>query len=118
MYMVGAPKALLEFNETIYLADGPLNINKFNQAFNQLSGGTYITNTTELNPNSTYKIQGQTYTSMTSSVIVYDANETRADYPINDKGYPKAPSATTDYFFEMGSGWFEQTPKHRAVTSG
>ena len=115
MYMVGAPKALLEFNETIYLADGPLNINKFDAEFNNLSGGTYITNVPDLDPNDTYKFQGQTYSALTESVNVSSVNESRTNYPINDKGYPMAPSATTDYFFEMGSGWFEQTPKHRAL---
>jgi hypothetical protein len=29
--MIGAPDALLEFNEVIYLADAPININKFEE---------------------------------------------------------------------------------------
>jgi hypothetical protein len=29
-------------------------------------------------------------------------------------GYPMTPTNSESYFFQMGSGWFEQTPQHRA----
>ena len=113
--MVGAPKALVEFNETIYMADGPINIRRFDEEFNNLSGGTYVNTVPVLDPNNTYKIKGQTYSALTSGFQISAVTENRTDYPLDAQGYPKAPSATTDYFFEMGSGWFEQTPKHRAL---
>lgn len=115
MTMIGAPKALIDFNETIYVADGPINIERFNEEFNQLSGGTKIIETPTLVQNDTYKIKGVTYTAMTNSYQVDSVSDVRSDYPIDENGYPTAPSATTEYFFEMGSGWFEQTPKHRAL---
>jgi hypothetical protein len=30
------------------------------------------------------------------------------------EGYPKAPLNTETYFFQIGSGWYEQTPQHRS----
>ena len=67
MAMVGAPKALLEFNETIYLADGPINMSVFDTEYNALSGGTYSQVTTGLDSTNTYKIQGKTFTALTTS---------------------------------------------------
>ena len=115
MSMVGAPKALLEFNETIYLADGPINMSAFNVQYDALSGGTYSQVTTGLDSTNTYKIQGKTFTALTTSYQIDIVNETRSDYPVDVQGYPSTASATTEYFYEMGSGWFEQTPKHRAL---
>tara|TARA_B110000503_G_scaffold116250_1_gene175183 strand:+ start:5420 stop:8389 length:2970 start_codon:yes stop_codon:yes gene_type:complete len=115
MAMVGAPKALLEFNETIYLADGPINMSVFDTEYNALSGGTYSQVTTGLDSTNTYKIQGKTFTALTTSYQIDIVNETRSDYPVDVQGYPSTASATTEYFYEMGSGWFEQTPKHRAL---
>jgi hypothetical protein len=38
---IGAPEALVEFNENVYLADTNINIEKFNLLYSQISGGTY-----------------------------------------------------------------------------
>ena len=42
MRLIGAPDALIEFNEHIYLADQRINMVKFDTEFAQLSGGTYV----------------------------------------------------------------------------
>ena len=114
MRMVGAPKALVEFNETIYMADGPININQFNEEYDSLSGGTRLEILPVLNPTDTYKIKGVTYTAFTPTSQTTFIDTTRGDYPIDEEGYPTNPTFTNSYFFEMGSGWYEQTPKHRA----
>lgn len=114
MRMVGAPKALVEFNETIYMADGPINIDRFNEEYDSLSGGTRLEILPVLDPTTTYKIQGVTYTAFTPTSQTTFIDTTRGDYPIDDEGYPTNATFTNNYFFEMGSGWYEQTPKHRA----
>jgi hypothetical protein len=114
MRMVGAPKALIEFNETIYMADGPINIQQFDSELNSLSSGTKLDILPVLQQNDTYKIKGVTYTAFTPSSQVSFVTSQRADYPVDNEGYPQNPTFTSDYFFEMGSGWYEQTPKHRA----
>ena len=112
--MVGAPKALVEFNEIIYLADGPINMNVFDSEYTQLTGGTYSEVVPILDQNNIFKIQGTQYTGTTTTTNIYDITLNRLNYPVDQNGYPKAPINTVDMFFEKGSGWFEQTPKHRA----
>jgi len=36
------------------------------------------------------------------------------DYPVDALGFPKAPINTETYFFQLGAGWYEQTPQHRS----
>ena len=50
MRMIGAPEALIEFNETIYLADGPINIERFNEEYATITGGTKTTETPGVRP--------------------------------------------------------------------
>ena len=114
MRMIGAPKALVEFNETIYMADGPIDLAEFDKQLAELSGGTKLEILPVLNQNSTYKIKGETYTAFTPQSITTFTEEVRGDYPMDDEGYPSVVSPTDSYYFEMGSGWFEQTPQHRA----
>lgn len=114
MRMIGAPKALVEFNETVYMADGPIDLAEFDKQLTELSGGTKLEILPVLNQNSTYKIKGETYTAFTPQSITTFTEEVRGDYPMDDEGYPSVVSPTDSYYFEMGSGWFEQTPQHRA----
>jgi hypothetical protein len=112
--LIGAPEALVDFSEYVYLADGKINMDKFNSQFVQISGGTYVTVAPTLEIANTFNILGYKYTGFTTTTSVVDVNISREDYPIDDEGYPKAPSPTDDYFFQIGSGWFETTPEHRA----
>ena len=112
--MVGAPQALVEFNETVYIADGPVNMEVFDSQYAQLTGGTYSDIVPVLDPTNVYKIQGTQYTGTTTTANIYNINLNRLNYPVDKNGYPTAPINTVDMFFEKGSGWFEQTPKHRA----
>ena len=115
MRMIGAPDALVEFNEYIYLADQKININEFNTQFANISGGTYSKSVPVLDPTYVFTIQGSGYTGFTTSTSLSDSNVTISNYPIDNFGYPKSPANTDSYFFQMGSGWFESTPKHRSL---
>lgn len=114
MRLIGAPEALIDFNETIYLADGPINIERFNEEYATITGGTKTSEEPVLDPNVTFSFEGTTYTGFTTQVSITSVDTDRGDYPIDDKGYPKSPTSTEDIFFEKGAGWYEQTPEHRA----
>jgi hypothetical protein len=112
--LIGAPDSLIEYNEHIYLADQKINLDQFTYQWAQISGGTYVQNTPSYLPGATYKIRGNTYTAFTTTDTYTDVSITLADYPIDDLGFPKAPVNTETYFFQLGAGWYEQTPSHRS----
>jgi hypothetical protein len=114
MRLIGAPEALIEFNEHIYLADQRINMENFRTQYAQISGGTYVQQVPSLLPGETYKIKGQLFTAFTTTDIYEDSIITRANYPVDDLGYPKAPVETESMFFQKGAGWYESTPQHRS----
>jgi hypothetical protein len=114
MRMIGAPDALLEFNEVVYLADAPIRVDKFNEQFACLSGGTIYVETPTLDPNNTFQIQGVTYTGYSTDGVIRTVTNALDSYGIDNRGYPKSPKATESNFFQKGSGWFEKTPHHRS----
>ena len=127
--LLGAPEALVEFNEYVVLADAKINMNpglkfewtlkdrdpsyvpvqtKFNQQWEIISGGSYTTST--LN----YSIPfAQFYISTATTQNPF----TRIDYPIDQSGYPTTPRITSNYFFQRGAGWFERTSEHKSDVS-
>lgn len=114
MRLFGIPDAMILFNEHIYLADGPINLNKFNNALSKLEGGYYIDSDPILT-NKTYTIEGVLFTGFTSNndsiVVDYDIN----DYPVDYfTGYPKKVS-NPNFYFQKGAGWYELTPTHRSL---
>jgi hypothetical protein len=114
MRLIGAPEALVEFNENVYLADQVINMNRFENFFAAISGGTYAKQSPTLNPAVTYSIRGVVYTGYTSVYSYQSVNLTIDDYPVDDNGYPMAPEDNEDYFFQKGAGWFEVTTQHRS----
>jgi hypothetical protein len=114
MRFVGAPEALLEFNEVIYIADTKINVNKFDQQYARISGGTQYVEQPTFDPNNTFSIQGVTYTGYTTSGFIRPVNNTSVDYGIDSDGYPSSPQATETDFFQKGAGWFEKNPQHRS----
>lgn len=113
--MVGAPDALIEFNENIYLADGPINYNDFKDHYVCISGGTQVVDTPVFDPAVTFNILGTTYTGFTTSTQYNDVNLTFGEFPIYEDGYPRAINDNPSYFFQKGAGWFEQTPEHTSL---
>jgi hypothetical protein len=114
MSLIGAPESLVEFNLYGYLADQKINLSQFNSKFASISGGTYVQDTPVLDSTYTFSIMGNIYTGFTTQNTLQDVNITREEYPMDEYGYPSAPEDTETYFFQSGSGWFEQTPEHRA----
>ena len=114
MKLIGAPDAIVEFNEHVYLADQAINLNQFNKQYASIEGGTYVEESAVLDPNNVFTFQGVQYTGYTTEFIIKDVSLTRSDFPMDDYGYPVAPEDSESYFFQLGSGWFEQTPSHRA----
>ena len=114
MRLIGAPESLIEFNEHIYLADQRINLDQFYVQWASISGGTYVQSSPSYLPGSTYKIKGVTYTGYTSTNTYEDVSIRLEQYPIDKEGFPKAPVNTEDYFFQLGSGWYETTPQHRS----
>jgi hypothetical protein len=114
MRLIGAPEALVEFNEYVYLADQRINLSQFDTQFSQISGGTYLQQIPTLEPGNLFSIFGTTYTGFTTTSDIQDVNITIDEYPMDENGYPTTPINSESYFFQMGSGWFEQTPQHRA----
>ena len=114
MKLIGAPEALIEFNEYVYLADQKINVNDFDSQYAEISGGTYVSNTPIIESGNTFTIMGVTYTGFTTSDTIEDSNVIIEEYPIDSDGYPQKPLIDGEYFFQKGAGWFESTPKHRS----
>lgn len=114
--LIGAPDALIEFNEHIYLADQRINMAKFDVEFPQLSGGTYVNEQPSLSPGNTFSIRGQIFTAYTTTTSFEAVNIRRNDYPVDDLGFPQSPNpaGTNGVFFQEGAGWYEATPTHRS----
>lgn len=114
--LIGAPDALIDYNEFIYLADQRINMDNFNTQWASLSGGTYATETPTLNGAVTYSVRGQQFTAYTTTAEFQSVNIRRNDYPVDKFGLPKAPSTTGSnaVFFQEGAGWYQSTPQHRS----
>lgn len=111
--LIGAPEALIEFNEYIYVADQKISLNDFEKQYNLISGGTYSQELPVLDTTDIFSIMGTTYTGFTTQNIVQNANVVLEDYPIDENGYPSMPQENDSFFFQIGGGWFESTPQHR-----
>jgi len=112
MRTIGAPDALIEFNETIYTVDRKLKYDDFLTQYVQISGGTYTQQLPGYLPGSEYKILGRTFSAFTTNLASTTSNYTITDYPVNSDGYPKTPDQTTNFFFQQGQGWYEQNSFH------
>ena len=115
MSLIGAPEALVEFNEYVYLADQRINMSDFDRQYANISGGTYSKRIPTFENGNTFKIQGVTYSGFTTTTSLEDVTLTSNDYPVDSGGYPSSTVNNDSYFFQMGAGWFESTPKHRSL---
>ena len=111
--MVGAPDALIDFNEYVYVADQRINMVEFNQQFAEISTGNVVQQLPVLQTNNIFSIQGIQYTGFTTTSTNFTVTTTRNDYPVDLFGCPQMPVATEDFFFQIGGGWYESTPQHR-----
>jgi hypothetical protein len=112
--LFGAPEALIEFNEHIYLADQKINLIKFNTELTKLQTGTYI-DIDPITTVSTYKFNGITYSSVTENTSLINVNFNTENYPLDrETGYPQ-PKKSSQLFFQMGAGWYQLTSKHKSL---
>jgi hypothetical protein len=114
MRLIGAPDALVEFNEYVCLADQKINMSEFDSQYANISGGTYSKTLPTLDGGYTFNIQGYQYSGFTTTSVLQEVDLSKGDYPISDSGYPVSPVNSETYFYQMGAGWFESTPKHRS----
>jgi len=112
--LIGAPESLIEYNEHIEIADQKIDLDYFISEFGKITGGTYVDVRPTLQPNSTFKLKGITYTAFTNETYFENVDITLEDYPIDENGYPKMPTEDGTNFFQKGAGWYEQTPSHRS----
>jgi hypothetical protein len=114
MNNIGAPEALLEFNEHIYKVDNKIQLSRFDSLYSTITGGTFTNLFPTLDPNNVYRFQGAPYTAYTQSTTIQDVSITKEDYPVDSLGYPKTPVNTDSFYFQKGEGWFESTTQHRS----
>jgi len=111
--MVGAPEALIDFNEYVYVADQRINMSEFAKQYIQITGGTYNLQVPVLQGDNLYYIQGVQYTGFTTTSVNSNVLTVRDDYPVDAFGCPQMPTPSESYYFQIGGGWFESTPQHR-----
>jgi hypothetical protein len=111
--LVGAPEFLIDFNEHVYIADQRINLDEFQAQYINISGGTYVQSTPVLDLTDLYSIMGVQYTGVTLSSATFDVSFTAVDYPVDQFGCPSMPADGSNYYFQIGGGWFESTPQHR-----
>jgi hypothetical protein len=80
--MVGAPEALIDFNEYIYVADTRINMSEFDQQYAQISLGNYIQQFPVLETTNLFSIHGIQYTGFTTTTTNANVLTTRDDYPV------------------------------------
>ena len=114
MRLIGAPDALIDFNEYVYVADQRINMSEFDTQYANISGGTYSKKIPTLENGNIIQIQGSGYTGFTTMTSLQDVTLTSNDYPVDSSGYPLSPVNNDSYYYQMGAGWFESTPKHRS----
>jgi hypothetical protein len=114
--LVGAPEALVEFNEYIYIAGQRINMKDFDSKYLDISDGIFVRETPNFltGPNSTFTIYGNVYTAFTIDETYLAVSLDRDQFPVDDDGYPKAPIDTEDFYFQKGAGWFELTKEHQS----
>lgn len=111
--LVGAPEALIDFNEYVYISDRRIDMNEFDQQFSQISIGNFTQEFSVLETTNVFSIHGVQYTGFTTTTTNENVLTTRDDYPVDIFGCPKMPISTDDYFFQVGGGWYQSTPDHR-----
>jgi hypothetical protein len=135
--LLGAPEALIEFNEYVVVADKKVDLipkakfvwdvdpvlgtqpnshyefstPNFIDRWSEISGGTYNTKSIELSLPLTIATGINQFYYETGTTY---HNFGIGDYPIDKSGYPKRPIVTDTYFFQRGAGWFERTEEHKS----
>lgn len=112
--LIGAPDSLVEFNESVFIADSKINVTEFNNKVELLNAGELVNEYPEFD-GSVHSIFGDPFSGFTTVSEVLSASVGRDSYPVDNNGFPKIPIDGPDLFFQMGAGWHESTPEHQAL---
>jgi hypothetical protein len=125
--LIGAPEAMVQFNEYIVLADGKFPTTIISDPGRKFGEVTYR----EIDYGFDFYWDKLSAGVITYPYIWYDSNigtyggtdystgETkthgfvRGDYPIDAEGYPTKPIYNNNYYFQRGAGWYEESLEHR-----
>jgi len=115
---VGAPEALIEFNEHVYVAGQPMNMEKFKNFELKISGGTYteefpVLQTYFSAATNTFPPVIVTGFSQGYQTVTKTTKVNPSALPVDKDGYPTVPKYGPDAYFQAGAGWFEETTEHR-----
>ena len=112
--LIGAPEALIEFNESVYVVSNKINVSDLDSQFSLIGGGEFVETVPVLDTNSIYSFNGESVTGFTSETRSTTVTITREDYPVDSEGYPSPPTNTDGFFFQKGAGWYQLTPDHQS----
>ena len=106
-WLNGGKKSTIELEEAIELL-GCYDVSPgFLNQYQSVSGGLATT-------------KAYLYDNITMNTYMSSTTEshgfTREDYPIDKDGFPTQPRETSNYYFQRGSGWFEETEEHHGET--
>ena len=115
---VGAPEALIEFNEHVYVAGQPMNMEKFKELELKISGGTYteeypVLQTYFSAATNTFPPVIVTGFSQGYETVTKKSTVNPKALPVDKAGYPTVPHYGPNAYFQAGAGWFEETIEHR-----
>ena len=113
--LVGAPEALIEFNEHVYVGAQKIDMGRFDAKWSLISAGTYTEIVPVLSSTTYFSTQFGANVTMpvtTAQTVTKFNNFNRSQYPVNEKGYPTMSNGN---YFQRGAGWFEETTSHRGA---
>ena len=115
---VGAPEALIEFNEHVYVAGQQMNMEKFQELKLKISGGTYteeypVLQTYFSAATNTFPPVIVTGFSQGYETVTKKTTVNPKALPVDREGYPTVPRYGPNAYFQAGAGWFEETTEHR-----
>ena len=116
---VGAPEALIEFNEHVYVAGQPINMKQFKEYELKISGGTYTEDVPVFDTyfsaatNNTFPAVVITGYTFGYETVTKTTNVNPELLPVDENGYPTVPRYGTNSYFQAGAGWFEETIEHQ-----
>ena len=106
-WLSGGKKATIELEEALEMLGCYDVVPGFLNQYQPISGGLAT-------------VKSYVYDSITTNTIISSNTEShgfvREDYPIDDDGFPTQPRETSNYYFQRGAGWFEETEEHHGET--
>jgi len=113
---LGAPEPMIKINQYVYKVTSLPKSFDLNSDIYDVISGTKIYKTGIFLPTGG-TINGVTYpsysyyTGITTGTTTFNSD----NYPVNGETFlPKGITGSTEYFFQKGSGWYDNTPQHKS----